>query len=108
MMHTTADDPKRYRTEEEVETWKKRDPLSRFQKYLQDKGHLSAKKIEGLEEKVKVEIQSAVDHAETQMKEGGDPMDMFDHAYAELPPYLMEQREELRNELAAIKEENHG
>jgi pyruvate dehydrogenase E1 component alpha subunit len=108
MMHTTADDPKRYRTEEEVETWKKRDPLPRFQTYLKDKGHLSAKKIEALEEEFKAEIQSAVDHAETQMKEGGDPMDMFDHAYAELPPYLLEQREELKKELAAIKEENHG
>jgi pyruvate dehydrogenase E1 component alpha subunit len=29
-MHTTADDPKRYRTEDEVEAWKKKDPLIRF------------------------------------------------------------------------------
>ena len=26
-MHTTADDPKRYRSEEEVEQWRKRDPI---------------------------------------------------------------------------------
>ena len=40
MMHTTADDPKRYRKNEEVEEWKKRDPIVRFQKYLKDKGLL--------------------------------------------------------------------
>ena len=33
-VHTTADDPKRYRTDDEVEDWRKRDPLTRLQKYL--------------------------------------------------------------------------
>ena len=37
MMHTTADDPKKYRSEEEVELWKQKDPLLRYQKYLQKK-----------------------------------------------------------------------
>ena len=31
MMHTTADDPTRYRTDEEVEKWNQKDPLPRFQ-----------------------------------------------------------------------------
>jgi pyruvate dehydrogenase E1 component alpha subunit len=35
----------------------------------------------------------------------GDPMDMFDHAYAEMPPILQAQKEELARELAAIKED---
>jgi pyruvate dehydrogenase E1 component alpha subunit len=105
MMHTTADDPKRYRTEAEVEAWKKRDPLSRFQKYLKDKNLFSDKQIEALEEEIKGEIQTAVDHAEEQMKASGDPLDMFDHAYAELPANLQDQQEELRKELADIQEE---
>ena len=37
MMHTTADDPKKYRSEEDVERWKARDPLLRYRKYLVDK-----------------------------------------------------------------------
>ena len=37
MMHTTADDPKRYRSDEEVEKWRKKDPLPRFQNYLKEK-----------------------------------------------------------------------
>jgi pyruvate dehydrogenase E1 component alpha subunit len=108
MMHTTADDPKRYRTEKEVEVWKKRDPLSRFQKYLKYKGLLSDDQIESLEEEIKTEIQGAVDHAEDQMKGGGDPLDMFEHTYAELPPNLIEQQEELKREIAEMKEKNHG
>lgn len=32
--HTTADDPKRYRSDEECQLWTKREPLSRFHKYL--------------------------------------------------------------------------
>jgi TPP-dependent pyruvate/acetoin dehydrogenase alpha subunit len=109
MMHTTADDPKRYRTEEEVKTWKKRDPITRFQKYLNDKGLLSEEKIAALEEEISKEIQTAVDHAEEMMGKVGDPLDMFKHAYEELPPYVVEQREELVQELASLgKEGNHG
>ncbi len=40
MMHTTADDPKKYRSEEEVELWKKKDPLLRYQNYLRKKNIL--------------------------------------------------------------------
>jgi len=106
-VHTTADDPKRYRTEEEVEQWKKRDPITRFQTYLIDKGVISEDKIAGLDSEVAEEIQSAIDRAEEQMKTLGDPIDMFEHAYAEMPPYLKEQRESLARELAE-KEGEHG
>lgn len=99
-VHTTADDPKRYRTEEEVEQWKKRDPIIRFQKYLIDKGVLSENKIAGLDSEVEEEIQSAIDRAEAHMKTLGDPIDMFKHTYAEMPPYLKEQKEAFAGELA--------
>jgi pyruvate dehydrogenase E1 component alpha subunit len=99
MMHTTADDPKKYRKEEEVEGWRKRDPIVRYQKYMTDKGLLSKEKIEALEAEIKDEIQAAVDRAEEIMKTAGDPLDMFEHAYAEMPPHLVEQREELAREL---------
>ena len=109
MMHTTADDPKRYRKDEEVEAWKKRDPIQRFQKYLKNKGLLSDQKIEELEAEIKADIQKAVEHAEELMKKYSDPLHMFEHAYAELPPHLREQREELMKELAEMpKEEDHG
>jgi pyruvate dehydrogenase E1 component alpha subunit len=109
MMHTTADDPKRYRTDEEVEKWSKRDPLPRFQKYLMDKGLLSGDKLNEIESEIMEEIQAAVEGAEKQMAAFGDPMDMFDHAYAEMPPYLKEQKADLARELSESGEEgDHG
>jgi len=108
-VHTTADDPKRYRSEEEVEQWKKRDPIARFQNYLIDKGVLSEDKITGLDSKIGKEIQSAIDRSEEQMKSLGNPIDMFEHTYAEIPPYLKEQKEAFARELAEKgKEEDHG
>ncbi len=94
-MHTTADDPTRYREDDEVAMWEKRDPLPRFQNYLKEKDLLSDDDIEALEEEIKAEIQAAVDEAEQQMDElSDDAPTMFDHMYAEMPPYLQEQRDE--------------
>ena len=108
-VHTTADDPRRYRTEEEVEQWKKRDPITRFQNYLMDKGTLTEDKNAGLDAELADEIQSAIDRAEEQMKILGDPLDMFEHAYAEMPPDLKAQKEALARELSEKgKEGNHG
>jgi len=99
-MHTTADDPKRYRTEAEVEAWAQRDPLPRFQRYLQTKGLLDETALAALEEEIKGEIQAAVDAAEAVMARPVDPLAMFDHHYAELPPYLQAQRAALSLELS--------
>ena len=107
-MHTTADDPRRYRSDEEVEKWKKREPIPRFQKYLMDKGLLDPDAIETFESEIGKEIQEAVDRAEEVMKSEPDPLDMFDHAYAEMPPHIAAQKEELKAELAADEEENRG
>ena len=108
-MHTTADDPTRYRSDEEVEEWSKRDPLPRFQKYLLDKGLLSEEKRVEVESAIMEEIQTAIDGAEKQMETLGDPIDMFAHAYAEMPPYLKEQKANLTRELSGGGEEgSHG
>jgi pyruvate dehydrogenase E1 component alpha subunit len=107
-VHTTADDPKRYRTEEEVEKWRERDPIVRYQKYLVDKGLLSEDKLAGIESEVLEEIQAAIDGAEEQMKGLGDPIDMFEHAYARMPAYLKEQKEAFAREVAAITEEENS
>jgi pyruvate dehydrogenase E1 component alpha subunit len=107
-VHTTADDPKRYRTEEEVQKWRERDPIVRYQKYLVDKGFLSEDKIADIEAEVLAEIQAAVDGAEEQMKALGDPIDMFEHAYARMPAYLKEQKETFATEVAEITEEENS
>ncbi|HBZ54933.1 MAG TPA: pyruvate dehydrogenase (acetyl-transferring) E1 component subunit alpha [Syntrophobacteraceae bacterium] len=108
-MHTTADDPNRYRTEQEVEPWLKRDPILRFQKYLKDRGLLDDAAIAGIEQDIQVEIQAAVDRAEAVMRQPVDPLDMFDHHFADLPDHLREQRQQLQRELTANPGEvDHG
>ncbi len=109
MMHTTADDPKRYRTDEEVERWRQRDPLPRFEKYLSDKGLLSEEKRKGIESEILEQIQAAIDRAEKQMETMGDPIDMFDHTYAEMPASLKAQKEVLAQTLTeSAKESKDG
>jgi pyruvate dehydrogenase E1 component alpha subunit len=36
--HTTADDPRRYQPPEEVDDWRRRDPLPRLRRYLEQRG----------------------------------------------------------------------
>jgi len=106
MMHTTADDPGRYRSEEEVKAWEKKDPLPRFARYLEKKGVLEQESTERMEAEVKEQIQQAVESAERRMKEIGDPRDMFAHLYAELPPSLQQQKQELERSLGDAGEED--
>ncbi len=109
MMHTTADDPKKYRSEEEVEQWRKRDPLIRYRNYLIDKTIFSDESLGKLEEEIQEEIRTAVDRAEANMRNLGAPLDMFDHLFAERPAHLQRQRQALAHQLANDnKEEQHG
>lgn len=101
IMHTTADDPRRYRSDEEVAIWKRRDPLIRFGKYLLRRGVFTPQQIEALETSVKEEIQTAVERAEARMQTLADPLSMFDHTYARMPPHIEAQKNELARELEA-------
>jgi len=92
-MHTTADDPTKYRSEEEVKMWEQKDPLTRFTAYLRERNLLE----EGLEQKVDDEISEAVRRFEATPP--ADPRTVFDHVYAEMPPHLRAQREELARRL---------
>ena len=47
-----------------------------------------------------------LDRAEEQMKELGDPGDMFEHAFARMPAYLKEQKEAFADEMAEMTREN--
>lgn len=104
-LHTTADDPTKYRSEDEVKEWEKRDPIPRFQTYLRNKGLLTDEAIEQLEAEIAEEVQGVVDRAEKLMQQEADPLDMFNHTFAELPPSLIQQRQEMERDLSLQKEE---
>jgi TPP-dependent pyruvate/acetoin dehydrogenase alpha subunit len=104
MMHTTADDPTKYRTEDEVESWKHREPLVRFRKYLENKGIWNDEKQASLEEEIKQEIEAAVKAFEdrTDFK----PDAPFDHVFGTRHEVIEEQRREFLAKLG--KEANNG
>lgn len=104
-LHTTADDPRRYRSEDEVAAWKKKDPLIRFQHYLRTRGLLDDDRLEALETEIADQIQRAVDRVEDRMKQRIDPLAMFEHVYADMPPHLVAQREHLASQLARADKE---
>ncbi|MWV63605.1 pyruvate dehydrogenase (acetyl-transferring) E1 component subunit alpha [Halorubrum sp. JWXQ-INN 858] len=99
--HTTADDPTVYRDEGEVETWKRKDPIPRLERYLRAEGVLDDERVAEIEAGVKTQVADAIDEAESVPRPG--PRDLFEHAYAELPPELRAQYESF----AATREE-HG
>jgi 2-oxoisovalerate dehydrogenase E1 component alpha subunit len=99
--HTTADDETRYRSADEVEAWRKRDPLTRFLALLRetevvDDDFLAGVDAEG--EALAARMRDALFGAP-----GGDPCEMFDHVYATATPQLQEQRAALERELAATE-----
>jgi pyruvate dehydrogenase E1 component alpha subunit len=95
-MHTTADDPTKYRSEEEVKAWEQKDPLTRFRVYLEKKKLFDA----SVDEQVDEEIAHGVERFEAMPP--ADPLEMFDHAYAELPPHVAAERAELAARLQAL------
>ncbi len=62
--HTSDDDDRRYRPREEVEEWSKKDPIRRFQAYLEEHGLLDAKTRDKLAKKAAEEVDAATDYAE--------------------------------------------
>ena len=61
--HTSDDDDRSYRSREEVEEARERDPIGRFASYLEGHGLLDAAAIAGLREELKGDIDRQIDAA---------------------------------------------
>ncbi len=99
-LHTTADDPTKYRKQEEVDLWEKRDPLTRFETYLRRKKVLTDKVQQEIEADIDHEIRRAIAVMEERLAQC-DVMDVFENVYAEPGEELLAQRRELEAYLAA-------
>jgi pyruvate dehydrogenase E1 component alpha subunit len=95
--HTTADSAARYRSEDEVQAMRKRDPLTRTRAYLESNKLWSDVDEQRLGEECAQEVEAAVSAYHATNTQG--PEAMFDFLYESLPSQLVAQRD------AAIAEE---
>ena len=57
--HSSDDDDRTYRSRDEVEEWKRRDPIVRFQAYLRERGLLDDDGIADIEARIRQEVDEA-------------------------------------------------
>lgn len=90
-VHTTADDPKVYRDEDDVKAWEAKCPIRRFEIYLKNKGVLDDAEIERIGKSCEQEVLDARESFRKRAK--ANPQEIFDYLYDTLPPELAEQKQ---------------
>lgn len=90
--HTTADDAKRYRTEEEVESWRRKEPVKRLRKFMEKKGLWSEEYEKEALDKAKAVIDEEVKKEEAVTP--ASPRDIFTYTYQSLTRRQQKQLEE--------------
>jgi len=95
--HTTSDDALKYRTEEEVKAWERKDPIDRFRIYLKNKDIWS----DDLEAEIMKEAEAFVEKEVQEAEETPPPSveELFIHMYEDMTLKLKEQLEELKTEV---------
>jgi pyruvate dehydrogenase E1 component alpha subunit len=91
--HTTSDDARRYRHDQQVDEWRRLDGIESLNRHLSAQGVWDAEQDARLRRQLAQEIDAAVDAA---LSEPPPPVaTLFDDVYAKLPRHLAEQRREL-------------
>jgi pyruvate dehydrogenase E1 component alpha subunit len=88
--HTTSDDPRRYRSDEEEADWRERDPILRLRRYLAGTGDWTEGWQKAIEAEETAAIEAAVEEAEALPPQ--DPGEIFRSMFAEMTPQLQEQQ----------------
>ena len=101
--HTTADDPTKYRSAEEVETWTAKEPLLRYKAWLQNQGLAEDSYFEQTDQEA---AQLAADLREAVLTmEGIDIEQVFDTVYAEPHRQVETEKAWLKDYEAGFSEE---
>ena len=74
-------DPRTYRTREEEDAWKKRDPIPRFREWLTGQGKVEAGMLSAVERDVEQTIKDAIAFAEASLEP--DPQDVYRDVFKE-------------------------
>ena len=87
--HATADDPTLYRTDDEVAEWRKKDPIDRMRRFLENRDLLDEREVE----KVAMEVTDAVNGAiaEIEARPLPDRDDAVRHGFHKIPEHVVEQ-----------------
>jgi len=97
--HSTSDDPSAYRPKHESEGWPLGDPIIRLRDHLIAIGAWSTERHVQTESEITAEVVAAQKEAERfgTLHAGGKPSsrDMFEDVYAEPPPHLRRQRQQI-------------
>jgi len=91
--HSSSDDPTVYRSDEEVEVWRRKDPIQRFERYMRFKGLLDDAERTALETTITEEILKAIGAVEDAPPPERETL--FEDVYGERPWHLVEQQAEL-------------
>jgi pyruvate dehydrogenase E1 component alpha subunit len=70
-----------YRTKEEIEEWKAKDPLSLFQHKLLEQGTLTQEQVDAITEKARNSVRSAI--TEASAAPDSDPTELLSSVYRE-------------------------
>ncbi|MBU1227302.1 MAG: pyruvate dehydrogenase (acetyl-transferring) E1 component subunit alpha [Actinobacteria bacterium] len=95
--HTTADDPRRYRPDDEPQQWLRRDPIDRVRAYLQGQGGWAQEWEDGVLAAASREVEAAVAAAEA--LDVWEPREIVEGMYAEPTAPLLRQRSALLADL---------
>lgn len=98
--HSTSDDPSAYRPKDEAAKWPLGDPIERLKRHLQTLGEWSEERQAALVTECDEHVRASLKEAESYGTLGtfrGDRDSMFDDVFAELPPHLARQREQMRS-----------
>jgi len=91
--HTTADDPSVYRDDEEVERWKRWDPIPRMEGFLRNRGLVDDESLDAIHEECREIVADVIDES---MTYDPNPEQFFEHAYEEPTPRVREQLAEFQ------------
>ena len=90
--HSTSDDPRAYRVQDEVEQWRKTDPIQRSRKHLEVLGAWTDADDERVKKEVDAELKACIEKAEK--KHTPSLSTMFEDVFARQPWHLREQQAE--------------
>jgi pyruvate dehydrogenase E1 component alpha subunit len=79
--HSVADPGKGYRSPEEIESWRRRDPIVLFGQKLRERGLLDEAAAQAVAEEVDREVQDAIDFS--LQSPDPDPAALYQHTYGE-------------------------